>query len=825
MKWIAVLVGIAFWLLMGSMPLWAQQTAGAKMPQQAGTSDGDGTGDIGGPTLPAGEDPENRLVLPFAKHVVKDQETFWTFPTRLHMQDLRWTLPAAAFTGTLIASDSWIAKQVPQSASRIKQSKDISNYSVFSLVGVTGGSYFLGLATHNDHLKETGFLGGEAAINSGGVAYILKAISQRERPYQGNGHGNFFSGGSSFPSEHTAVAWAAASVWAHEYPGTISQIFAYGLASAVTVTRITSQQHFASDAVIGSALGWYFGRQVYRAHHDHELGGTSWGSLLPEPAVEKLRDPANMGSPYVSLDSWVYPALERLSALGYVHSAYLGIRPWTRMECARLLEEAAESLPEDDEPQEEASKILRELTNEFAFETRRQEGAGNLAVSLDSLYTRVTGISGTPLTDGYHFGQTIINDFGRPYGEGFNNVSGLTAHAVAGPFSFTFQGEYQHAPAVPTSSPQVLQAIANADLTLPVSNARAEVNRFDLLEASVSATFHNVRVSFGKQSQWLGAGNSGSLLMSDNAEPITMLKIDTAAPFRLPLLSRVLGPARADYFIGQLDGHQFELNGDQLLGPGNITPQPYLDGGKISFKPTADFEFGMGFTAQFVGPGLPFTWRDFLRTFYVHNQSGPTTAGANPGKRASSLDFSYRVPGLRNWLTIYGDALAVDEISPLGSSRATVNPGIYMPRLPKLHSMELRAEGIHEPLTSEFAPGFVYYGVRRFRSGYTNEGNLMGSWIGRAGRGVQSWLTYNFSPRSNAQFSYRLQEVSKDFLEGGRLANYKLQGSIALSKNVSLAGWLQYEQWRFPIVTPGVRSNVTTSVQITIWPGSLRAAR
>src|SRR5262249_48911118 len=155
------------------MPSWAQQTSGTKTSsrpdetqQQANRVDEDDSKDIAGPALPPGEDPENRLILPFVKHVAKDQETFWTFPTRLRIQDLRWTLPAAAFTGTVIASDSWITKQVPQSPSRIKQSKDISNYAVFSTIGVTGGSYLLGLATHNDHLTETGFLGGEAAVNA-----------------------------------------------------------------------------------------------------------------------------------------------------------------------------------------------------------------------------------------------------------------------------------------------------------------------------------------------------------------------------------------------------------------------------------------------------------------------------------------------------------------------------------------------------------------------------------------------------------------------------------------------------------------------------------
>src|SRR5690242_2188630 len=52
----------------------------------------------------------------------------------------------------------------------------------------------------------------------------------------------------------------------------------------------------------------------------------------------------NAGSIYVSLDSWVYPSFERLVALGYISTAHLGIRPWTRMECVRLLQEAQEKI-------------------------------------------------------------------------------------------------------------------------------------------------------------------------------------------------------------------------------------------------------------------------------------------------------------------------------------------------------------------------------------------------------------------------------------------------------------------------------------------------
>ena len=59
---------------------------------------------------------------------------------------------------------------------------------------------------------------------------------------------------------------------------------------------------------------------------------------------ESDRTPEKMASSYVPLDSWIYPAFERLVALGYVQTAYPGLRPWTRLECARLLEEAGEQI-------------------------------------------------------------------------------------------------------------------------------------------------------------------------------------------------------------------------------------------------------------------------------------------------------------------------------------------------------------------------------------------------------------------------------------------------------------------------------------------------
>lgn len=113
-------------------------------------------------------------------------------------------------------------------------------------------------------------------------------------------------------------------------------------------------------------------------------------------------NPKNMGSPYVPLDSWIYPAFDRLIALGYVRSAIAGQRPWTRLECSRLLNEANGLLSEGAEGDEEALAIHDALAQEFSHERALLDGQTNRNVQVESIYTRVTGIAGRPLTDGYH---------------------------------------------------------------------------------------------------------------------------------------------------------------------------------------------------------------------------------------------------------------------------------------------------------------------------------------------------------------------------------------------------------------------------------------
>ncbi|MBS1849831.1 MAG: phosphatase PAP2 family protein [Acidobacteria bacterium] len=763
--------------------------------------------------LPFGADPKNSLGIPLFKHLAGDQKQFWFGVARLDRRKAPPLFPLAALTGVLVASDGWMSRQAPDSPGSIHRSQQFSNYAAYSLLGAAGGAFLWGHLTHNEHLRETGLLSGEAAINSTAATFLLKAVTQRPRPNRGDGNGTFFQGGSSFPSEHAAVAWSVASVVAHEYPGPLTKFVSYGLASAVTVTRVTGKEHFPSDVLIGSALGWYLGRQVYRAHHDPGVGGTGWG--MEEMQRESSRPrPDNMASPYVLPDSWVYPLMERLIALGYVQTAYVGLRPWTRLQCARMLEEAAERLPLADDGGE-AYPMYKALAEEFAAETARLNGASNVGVTVDSVYTRVTNISGTPLSDGYHFAQTLIDDYGRPYAAGWNSVAGMTAHAVSGPFSLDFQGEYQHSPALPAYAPSVEEAIAAQDGTGLLSHGRGGLDRFRLLNGSVAWAFHGLQFSFGQQSLWLGPGEGGPFLFSNNAEPMALFRVDQTTPVYIPGLSRILGPMRTEFMLGRLSGTQWvDAHGVQF-GP-DIPNQPFLHGEKISFKPTPNLEFGMGITAIFGGPGFAVTWHNFLRSLYGNGVPG---SAGDVADHRSTFEFSYRVPRLRDFLTVYADSLVEDEISPLGSTRPALRLGLYFSKVPHLPKLELRMEGVYTDVPGDREiPGYTYAN-NHYRSGYTNNGNLLASWVGRQGRGGQAWATYRFSARNFVQLEYRHQEVDKVFLQGGRLNDFGVRGEFLLNRNFAVSGLVQYEQWKFPLLAPSGQSNLTTSVQFTFYPG------
>src|SRR6266849_3365266 len=279
------------------------------------------TGPAASETAPAKHNPSSRTDAPpevdaIAKtsdgtrmglvgRFVDDQRRIWTSPARLRISDTEWLVPLSGITAGLFVTDRDFSKHLSQNPTTISHYKTLSNAGVAALVGGAGGMWLLGHASHNEHWSETGFLAGEAALNSFVAVELFKYTLRRERPYQGDGSGAFLqSGGTSFPSEHAAAAWSVAGVIAHEYPGPFTKIMAYGLASLVDVSRLRARQHFPSDVLVGSVIGNLVAQNIYSRHHDPELGGGEWRSI-GEIVRSHDQSPANQGSPYLPLDSWV----------------------------------------------------------------------------------------------------------------------------------------------------------------------------------------------------------------------------------------------------------------------------------------------------------------------------------------------------------------------------------------------------------------------------------------------------------------------------------------------------------------------------------------
>lgn len=526
--------------------------------------------------------------------------------------------------------------------------------------------------------------------------------------------------------------------------------------------------------------------------------------------------PANMASPYVPLDSWVYPALELLADKGYIQSAFFDLRPWTRLDCARLIEEADE-LTAGQPVDPKVARSLKSLKQEFAPELIRRAGARNAEVFVDSLYERTTAISGQPLTDGYHFAETLVNDDGRPFGRGLNSYSGLTARATFGPFAAFIRSEAQRVPGASTPDTKTEQQIALADFTPqgqsgPVSGFL----RGHLIEASFSFAFANNQFTFGRQPLWWGPARSSSTIFSNNAEPVTMLRYDRVSPVEFGGPLRLLGPIRMQLFLGRLSGTQYVHTDHMTFGsPGQaLTNQPWIHGEKFTFEPTPNFQFGISQTVLFAGQGAPFTTRTFLRSIF---STGTGNEEHDPGDRRVGFDARYKIPGLRACLTGYVDGFTEDEPIPLlYPRRSTWISGFALRCFPKPSRLTLRAEELISPHRDEF-PGYYYFNVH-YLSGYTNNRQLIGSWIGREGHGEQLWATWQVSPRSSVELSGRSMNASADFLQGGFLRDLSARADFALRPEWELHISAQSEWWRFPLLSASEQKDSAITLQLSYQP-------
>jgi len=137
-----------------------------------------------------------------------------------------------------------------------------------------GGALVAAAGASDLALSRTGFAATESGITALGVVTGLKYVFGRARPESGPGPKEFkpFSstaGFDSFPSGHTIISWAVITPFAEEY----NAPWLYGVATVTNLARVGSRQHWLSDTVAGSALGYGIGKVFWEAGRDASRKG------------------------------------------------------------------------------------------------------------------------------------------------------------------------------------------------------------------------------------------------------------------------------------------------------------------------------------------------------------------------------------------------------------------------------------------------------------------------------------------------------------------------------------------------------------------------
>jgi membrane-associated phospholipid phosphatase len=209
----------------------------------------------------------------------EDQKAIWTFPVQLGKgRHLVLALAIVGGTAGLIYADPHIMPHFQNPSQGLDNLNDVFDplITTAEVIAVPASLMVAGYIRHDNYQVGTAILAAEAYGDSAIVDLAVKAVSRRQRPSDippgGSFRDTFFNGGksplkgSSFPSGHSTGAFSVATVVASRYRNHRWVPWAvYGMATAVSLSRITSNAHFPSDVFLGAGLGYTITRfQVLR---------------------------------------------------------------------------------------------------------------------------------------------------------------------------------------------------------------------------------------------------------------------------------------------------------------------------------------------------------------------------------------------------------------------------------------------------------------------------------------------------------------------------------------------------------------------------------
>jgi hypothetical protein len=237
-------------------------------------------------------------------------------------------------------------------------------------------------------------------------------------------------------------------------------------------------------------------------------------------------------------------------------------------------------------------------------------------------------------------------------------------------------------------------------------------------------------LTVGRESVWWGPGFRGTLLLTDNAQPFDLVRVESSRPWRV----KWIGPMTVHVFVTRLEADRQAI------------PKPYLAGLRLAFRPVSQLEFGLSRTAMFGGEGRPVTadliW-DVVRARGENNVQ-------NPGNQIAGFDVTVRIPWRRQPAALYLEWGGEDEANAMPSHPAVV-AGVYLPRLLGVDHWEFRTE--YADNTFAEVPG-VWYQHSIYQSGYTYHGLVIGHPMGTDARMISAELERRITPEWSVSALY-----------------------------------------------------------------------
>ena len=204
-------------------------------------------------------------------NIADDQKRIWTYPARaFKRQNIVPTVAFLATTAALLTADPGEGKYFRNTTSfhGFNQTFSSTNSSLL-IAAVPISMYTAGFIKHDNKLRKTALLAGEAVADSEILTTVMKAVDRRARPNSFSTQGNYWdswtdgsSTNGSFPSGHTIAAFSVATIISRQYGSNHRWLpyFAYGVATLIGFSRLSLGDHFTADVFAGAALGYAISR-------------------------------------------------------------------------------------------------------------------------------------------------------------------------------------------------------------------------------------------------------------------------------------------------------------------------------------------------------------------------------------------------------------------------------------------------------------------------------------------------------------------------------------------------------------------------------------